>query len=214
MTRPKKYATKAEAKQAQAAARLRHYNRNRDEINADRRDKYCRQKRTKAKRALKGAKAAAGGPSQTRRAERDVDMRGKAEREQDYRVEAALGQARTLPKELSNITAGSSRAFFDRVCESHFSDLAFHGRKATLEVLRSHLAKFQAIADKLRPWQRTVWEEKGCSKEWKEMEEIRRDIEQHISWMSEIEVFADVLPKDLPDEYEKQGLEYQRQLRE
>lgn len=88
-----------------------------------------------------------------------------------------------------------------------------YGRKATLEILRSYLAKFQAVAEKLRPWQMTVWEETGCSKEWKEMEEIRREIDQHISWMGEIEVYADVLPEDLPGEYEQQGLEYQRHLR-
>jgi hypothetical protein len=113
---------------------------------------------------------------------------------------------------LAHITRGDPKAYLDRLCEQYISDLAHYGRIVALEVIRAHLSKFEALDNKIQPWQATVHKEGGCGKEWREIEEIRAELHQHVLWVGEIECMAEVLPNELVQEYEKQALLYQRAL--
>ena len=109
---------------------------------------------------------------------------------------------------------GSSRAYFNRLCEQHHSDLIHNGRTMALEVVEARLAKLKAIHSELSPWRDEVLNIAGYTKEYKEMEVIGKNLYRHIVWTEELEYLADVEPENLFKHYMERVLLYQRELPE
>ncbi|KAJ2936343.1 hypothetical protein H1R20_g750, partial [Candolleomyces eurysporus] len=150
--------------------------------------------------------------AEVKKAKAANSLRYYEKKERGYRIELLLGFARTLPGKLDRLMGGSSRAYFNCLCERHHSDLVHNGRTMALEVVEARLAKLKAIHSELGPWRDEVLNLAGYTEEYKEMEAIGKNIYMHIIWMEELEYLADVEPENLFKNYMEHTLLYQREL--
>jgi hypothetical protein len=128
---------------------------------------------------------------------------------QESRVQYLLGQAHRIDRKLNKLTECKPAAYIEKVFSTY--EARFNSGKTGRKVIENEIGKMGKLRSSIKRWGEKVLQETGTGKEWNEVDDIQKRIQNIISHLEEILCEAMVDPIALIEAHHSHSLAYQKQ---
>ncbi|EAU82594.1 hypothetical protein CC1G_12586 [Coprinopsis cinerea okayama7 len=206
--------TKAQLKEQKREKNRRSYHKNKDSINARRRERYkdnkgaTKQGKLSKPKKSESSPAAKATPVVNRPPETPVS---KEMRLSKLRVHHACEKVRELGKRVTYLCGRSPLEFLETVCTNFISNRTVDA-SAARKTIAIHYEKFAAIRDQIAAHQATVLELEGISDSWRAIESLMEPVRKICNSLDEIECEAGIDADLLIDDFNTGELGFQKDV--
>ncbi|KAK7437561.1 hypothetical protein VKT23_018459 [Stygiomarasmius scandens] len=177
MPRTKTHNSKHQRKLANRAKSKKHYERNKDSINAKRRQKYHQQQKVAAEAAVIERK---------RKRERYWEQEALKQKEPTGSGSCPITGIRGIQQALNQATSYTPSSYLEKIY--HEYQQWIHGQLETQPPISVALKKFEALFDSSKPFTNLILQQYGYDSEYSEAARIQNRVQKMIGCLEDMEL--------------------------